>query len=232
MAATDKLTDLSSAVAEHVADGMVVTLEGFDHLIAFAAGHEIIRQGRRNLTLCRMTPYRLADQVTAGCVRRLIASFFASGCAGSPHEVRRRIERADREPLEIEEYSHYGMVCRYQAGAARLPFFGCGPTPAATCRSSTLRSAKSATPTVVPILYVVPHSARMHHRACPARRSLRQRADVGHRERPAGSRLRRAQRDRHCRGDPLPAMCARRNGPPRRCPPAPREIDTMRLYLR
>ncbi|MEU4450474.1 CoA-transferase [Nocardioides sp. NPDC023903] len=124
MAAPDKVTDLSSAVAAHVQDGMTVALEGFGHLIPFAAGHEIIRQGRRDLTFCRMTPDLLADQmIAAGCVSKLVASFFASGSAGSLHEVRRRVENADPQPLEVEEYSHYGMVCRYQAGAAGLPFF-------------------------------------------------------------------------------------------------------------
>lgn len=120
----EKVTGLAEAIAEHVEDGMTVALEGFGHLIPFAAGHEIIRQGRRDLTLCRMTPDLIADQlIAAGCVRKLIASFFASGSAGSLHEIRRRIERADPEPLEVEEYSHYGMYGRYQAAAAGLPFF-------------------------------------------------------------------------------------------------------------
>lgn len=124
MATIDKVTDLASAVGDQVEDGMVIALEGFGHLIPFAAAHELIRQRRRNLTLCRMTPDLLADQlIAAGCVRRLVASFFASGSAGSLYEIRRRIEHADPEPLAVEEYSHYGMVCRYQAGAARLPFF-------------------------------------------------------------------------------------------------------------
>lgn len=117
------VTDLASAVAEHVEDGMTVALEGFGHLIPYAAGHEIIRQGRRDLTLCRMTPDLLYDQmIAAGCARRLVASFFASGSAGSLHEIRRRVEHHDPEPLEVEEYSHYGMVCRYTAGASGLPF--------------------------------------------------------------------------------------------------------------
>ncbi|GAB2740057.1 CoA transferase subunit A [Nocardioides pakistanensis] len=119
-----KVRGLAEAIAEHVEDGMTVALEGFGHLIPFAAGHEIIRQGRRDLTLCRMTPDLIADQlIAAGTVRKLIASFFASGSAGSLYEVRRRIERHDPEPLEVEEYSHYGMFCRYQAAAAGLPFF-------------------------------------------------------------------------------------------------------------
>lgn len=119
-----KVQDLRTAIASLVKDDMVVALEGFGHLIPFAAGHEIVRQGRRGLTLCRMTPDLLADQmIAAGTTTRLVASFFASGSAGSLHEVRRRIETGHPDPLEIEEYSHYGMVCRYQAGAARLPFF-------------------------------------------------------------------------------------------------------------
>ncbi|OBS03278.1 hypothetical protein A9W98_10400 [Mycobacterium gordonae] len=156
MAATDKLTDLCPAVAEHVADGMVVTLEGVGHLIAFAAGHEIIRQGRRNLTRCRMTPYRLADQLTAGCVRRLIASFFASGCAGSLHKVRRRIARADREPLEIAEYSHCGMFCRYQAEAARLLFFGLRSRAGSDLSKLNPQIGKVGDPYGGPDVYVVP----------------------------------------------------------------------------
>jgi glutaconate CoA-transferase subunit A len=119
-----KVMDLRTAVARYVHDEMTLALEGFGHLIPFAAAHEIIRQQRKNLTLCRMTPDLLADQmIAAGAVRRLVASFFASGSAGSLHELRRRVEHARPAPLEIEEYSHYGMVCRYQAGAARLPFF-------------------------------------------------------------------------------------------------------------
>ena len=121
---TSKVTSLREAVAAYVRDGMTVALEGFGHLIPFAAGHEIIRQGRTGLTVCRMTPDIITDQLlAAGCVSRLVASFFASGSAGSLYEIRRRVEEHDPEPLEVEEYSHYGMFCRYQAGAARLPFF-------------------------------------------------------------------------------------------------------------
>ncbi|MFC9550976.1 CoA transferase subunit A [Rhodococcus sp. NPDC056960] len=119
-----KVVSMADAIGMYVEDGMTVCLEGFSHLISFAAAHEIIRQGRQNLTLCRMTPDIVSDQlVAAGCVTTLVASFFASGSAGSLHELRRRIERHDPVALEVEEYSHYGMVCRYQAGAAGLPFF-------------------------------------------------------------------------------------------------------------
>lgn len=119
-----QVVPLRQAIAEHVQDGMTVALEGFSHLIPFAAGHEIIRQGRRDLTLCRMTPDLIADQmIAAGCVTRLVASFFASGSAGGLHELRRRVEQHDPVRLEVEEYSHYGMLCRYEAGASGLPFF-------------------------------------------------------------------------------------------------------------
>lgn len=119
-----KVVSMAEAIGTYVEDGMTVCLEGFSHLISFAAAHEIIRQQRHNLTLCRMTPDIVSDQlVAAGCVTKLVASFFASGSAGSLHELRRRIEHHDPVALEVEEYSHYGMVCRYQAGAARLPFF-------------------------------------------------------------------------------------------------------------
>ncbi|SUE15593.1 3-oxoadipate CoA-transferase alpha subunit [Rhodococcus gordoniae] len=120
----DKLMTMREAIATYVEDGTTVALEGFSHLIPFAAAHEIIRQGRRDLTLCRMTPDIISDQlIAADCVSKLVASFFASGSAGSLYEIRRRIENHDPVALEVEEYSHYGMVCRYQAGAAGLPFF-------------------------------------------------------------------------------------------------------------
>lgn len=120
----DKVVSMRDAIATYVEDGMTIALEGFSHLIPFAAAHEIIRQERRNLTLCRMTPDIVADQLlAAGCVTKLVASFFASGSAGSLHELRRRVEDHDPVRLEVEEYSHYGMVCRYQAGASNLPFY-------------------------------------------------------------------------------------------------------------
>ncbi|MFE7057001.1 CoA transferase subunit A [Streptomyces californicus] len=122
-AAGGKVVSLREAVARHVRDGDTVSLEGFTHLIPTAAGHEIIRQGRRGLTVVRMTADIVVDQMlAAGCVARLVSSFVGNSSAGSLGELRRRIERADPEPLEFEEYSHYGMVCRYVAGAQRLPF--------------------------------------------------------------------------------------------------------------
>ncbi len=119
-----KVMSMGEAVAAFVRDGDTVSLEGFTHLIPTAAGHEIIRQGRRNLTVVRMTADIVVDQMlAAGCVTRLVSSFVGNSSAGSLGELRRRIEHADPEPLEFEEYSHYGMVCRYLAGSQRLPFY-------------------------------------------------------------------------------------------------------------
>jgi len=119
-----KVATMRQAIAEFVHDGDTVAIEGFTHLICFAAGHEIIRQGRRDLTLCRMTPDVVYDQmIGAGVARKLVFSWLGNPGVGSLHAIRRRIESADPEPLEIEEYSHFGMVCRYVAGASNLPFF-------------------------------------------------------------------------------------------------------------
>jgi glutaconate CoA-transferase, subunit A len=119
-----KVTTMQEAVRELVHDGDTVAIEGFTHLICFAAGHEIIRQRRRDLTLARMTPDVVYDQmIGAGVASKLIFSWMGNPGVGNLHAVRRRIERADPGPLEIEEYSHFGMVSRYMAGAANLPFF-------------------------------------------------------------------------------------------------------------
>lgn len=119
----DKVLSMTEAIHRFVSDGMTVALEGFTHLIPYSAAHEIIRQRKRDLTLCRMTPDIISDQlIAAGCVSKLVASFFASGSAGSLYEIRRRVESGAHEALEIEEYSHYGMVSRYHAGASGMPF--------------------------------------------------------------------------------------------------------------
>jgi glutaconate CoA-transferase subunit A len=118
-----KLVTMRDAVAAYVRDGDVVAIEGFTHLICFAAAHEIMRQRRRNLTLCRLTPDLIADQlIAAGCISKLVFSWAGNPGAGSLHAFRRAIERSDR-PLQIDEYSHFGMVGRFAAGAAGLPFW-------------------------------------------------------------------------------------------------------------
>jgi glutaconate CoA-transferase subunit A len=121
---SSKVATMQDAVRELLHDGDTVAIEGFTHLINFAAGHEIIRQRRRDLTLARMTPDVIYDQmIGAGVASKLIFSWMGNPGVGNLHAVRRRIEHADPEPLEIEEYSHFGMVSRYMAGAANLPFF-------------------------------------------------------------------------------------------------------------
>jgi glutaconate CoA-transferase, subunit A len=114
---------MHDAIAEFVRDGDSVVIEGFTHLICYAASHEIIRQNRRDLTLCRLTPDVLADQmIAAGCLRKLIFSWAGNPGAGSLHAFRRAVEQ-QTPVLETEEYSHFGMVARLSAGAAGLPFW-------------------------------------------------------------------------------------------------------------
>ena len=120
----DKRRSLKEAIAEYVQDDLSVAIEGFTAFICFAAGHEIIRQQRRNLTLIRMTPDVIYDQmVAAGVARKVVFSYLGNPGVGPLHCLRRAIEKGIPVPLEIEEYSHYGMVGRYLAGASHLPFF-------------------------------------------------------------------------------------------------------------
>lgn len=115
---------MHDAIATHVHDGDLLAIEGFTHLMCFAAAHEIIRQRRRDLTVCRMTPDLIYDQmVAAGCVRKLIFSYLGNPGVGSLHAVRRAVEQGIPQPLELEEYTHFGLVARFLAGAARLPFY-------------------------------------------------------------------------------------------------------------
>src|SRR5436305_40261 len=114
---------LSDAIAAHVRDGDTVAMEGFTHLIPFAAGHEVIRQRRRDLTLVRMTPDVIYDQlIGAGCVRKLVFSWGGNPGVGSLHRFRDAVENGWPAPLEIEENSHAGMAAAYAAGASNLPF--------------------------------------------------------------------------------------------------------------
>ena len=114
---------LAQGVAELIRDGDTVALEGFTHLIPFAAAHEIIRQGRRGLTLARMTPDIVYDQlIGAGCAAKLIFSWGGNPGVGSLHRLRDALANGWPEPLELEEHSHAGMANRYVAGASGLPF--------------------------------------------------------------------------------------------------------------
>src|SRR5947207_2869093 len=118
-----RVIPLSEAVAELVRDGDTVALEGFTHLIPHAAGHELIRRGRRDLTLIRMTPDLVYDQlIGAGCARTLQFSWGGNPGVGSLHRFRDAVERGWPGPLELEEHSHAGMAAAYAAGASGLPF--------------------------------------------------------------------------------------------------------------
>ncbi len=115
---------MHEAIRRFVRDGDVVVIEGFTHLICFAAAHEIIRQQRRHLTLARLTPDLIYDQlIAAGCVDKLIFSWAGNPGVGSLHGLRRAVEKGQPQPLQLEEYSHFGLMARFCAGAAKLPFW-------------------------------------------------------------------------------------------------------------
>jgi glutaconate CoA-transferase subunit A len=119
-----KLMTMSEAVARFVHDGDCIAIEGFTHLICFAAGHEIIRQRKRDLVLSRLTPDLIYDQmVAAGCARKLVFSWAGNPGVGPLYAIRRAVEHGIPNSIELEEYSHGGMVARFMAGAANLPFF-------------------------------------------------------------------------------------------------------------
>ena len=124
MSAQTKIMAMDEAIRRFVHDGDVIIIEGFTHLICFAAAHEIIRQRRRDLTVCRLTPDLIYDQlIGAGCVRRLVFSWAGNPGVGPLYALRRAVEQGIPNSIELEEYSHYGMVARLTAGAARLPFY-------------------------------------------------------------------------------------------------------------
>ena len=176
---------LAEAVAAHVHDGDTVALEGFTHLIPFAAGHEIIRQGRRDLHLVRMTPDIVYDQlIGAGCARKLVFSWGGNPGVGSLHRFRDAVESGWPAPLDLDEHSHAGMANRYVAGASGIPF--------AVLRGYVgTRPRRAETETIKPIICPFtgeqltavprPHPGR-DDRPRPARRpEPATRADVGHR---------------------------------------------------
>src|SRR6188474_606399 len=114
---------LSEAIAKHVSDGACLALEGFTHLIPFAAGHELIRQGRKELHLVRMTPDLIYDQlIGVGAARKLTFSWGGNPGVGSLHRLRDAVENGWPGPLAIDEHAHAGMAAAYAAGASGLPF--------------------------------------------------------------------------------------------------------------
>lgn len=123
-----KLCSLNEAITEYVSDGDMLYAAGFTHLIPFAAGHEIIRQGRRNLTLARATPDLIYEQMAAaGCASKIIFSYMGNPGVGSLRNLRALVEQGK---IEIEEYSHFAMITRLQAGASGLPFLPMNETGA------------------------------------------------------------------------------------------------------
>src|SRR5471032_1993000 len=118
-----RISSLAEAIKDTVRDGDTVALEGFTHLIPSAAGHEIVRQGRKHLTLIRMTPDLIYDQLIGmGCVDKLVFSWGGNPGVGSLHRLRDAVENGWPQPLVLEEHSHAAMANAYEAGAANLPF--------------------------------------------------------------------------------------------------------------
>ena len=184
-----------------VRDGDIVALEGFTHLIPNAAGHELIRQGRRDLTLVRMTPDVIYDQMIGmGCARKLVFSWGGNPGVGSLHRLRDAVEHGWPAPLELEEHSHAGMAAAYAAGAANLPFgvlrgyHGTDLAGAHARRDDRLpvhrRGARGGAGA----------PSRRRDRPRAAGRSARQRPALGDHRRPEGGRARLRALDRDRRG--------------------------------
>ncbi|MBN1305921.1 MAG: CoA transferase subunit A [Anaerolineales bacterium] len=149
-----KLISLSEAIASFVQDGDTLYAAGFTHLIPFAAGHEIIRQGKKNLTLARATPDLIYDQmVAAGCARKMVFSYIGNPGVGSLRIVRSALENGR---LEWEEYSHFGMISRLQAGATGLPFMPMKQTAATDLEKANPRIKRLTDPYGGPDLIAVP----------------------------------------------------------------------------
>ena len=139
-----KLTSLSEAIAKYVHDGDTIYAAGFTHLIPFAAGHEMIRQGKKDLTLARATPDLIYDMmVAAGCAKKVIFSYMGNPGVGSLRIVRSALEQGK---LEWDEYSHFGMITRLQAGASGLPFLPMNQTGATDLEKSNPNIKRIADP--------------------------------------------------------------------------------------
>jgi glutaconate CoA-transferase, subunit A len=165
-----KLVTMKEAVANFVHDGDIVYAAGFTHLIPFAAGHEIIRQGRKDLTLARATPDLIYEMmVAAGCARKLIFSYMGNPGVGSLRIVKAEVEAGH---LEWEEYSHYSMISRLQAGASGLPFIPMNQTAAPSLEKANPQYRRVVDPysgkevIVVPPLH--PDVAIVHVQRCDA----------------------------------------------------------------
>ena len=155
-----KLVALKDAIAAYVNDGDIVYAAGFTHLIPFAAGHEIIRQKKKDLTLARATPDLIYDQmVAAGCASKVIFSYMGNPGVGSLRIVRSAIEQGK---LEWEEYSHFGMITRLQAGASGLPFLPMNQTGATDLEAANSNIKRIPDPFGGKDVIVVPEIGRAH----------------------------------------------------------------------
>jgi glutaconate CoA-transferase subunit A len=166
-----KICSLKEAVQQNVRDEDLVYCAGFTHLIPFAAGHEIIRQQRRNLTLARATPDLIYDQmVAAGCAKKVIFSYMGNPGVGSLRIVRAAVESGQ---LEWEEYSHFGMISRLQAGATGLPFIPMKQTAATDLESNNPNIKRVKDPyggkDVIVVPPLNPDVAIIHVQRCDAR---------------------------------------------------------------
>ena len=199
---TAAFSSLADAIAAHVHDGDEVALEGFTHLIPFAAAHEIIRQERRDLTLIRMTPDIVYDQmIGAGCASKLIFSWGGNPGVGSLHRMRDAVQNSWPVPLDIEEHSHAGMATRWQAGASGLPFGTLRGYAGTSLLEYTDTIGTVTCPFTGEVVDRRPRAqSRRRHHPCPAGRPARQRHDVGDHGRAAGVRAGEPAVDRHGRG--------------------------------
>ena len=195
------MVSLAEATAELVHDGDVVALEGFTHLIPFAAGHELIRQRRRGLTLVRMTPDIIYDQlIGAGCADQLVFSWGGNPGVGSLHRFRDAVEHGWPAPLALQEHSHAGMAAAYAAGAARLPFAALRGYAGTGLPQVTATISTVTCPFTGEILAAVPAlrpDVGDHPRAAGRRRG--QRAALGHQRGAEGGGARLRAVHRHCR---------------------------------
>jgi glutaconate CoA-transferase subunit A len=163
-----KVIPLEEAVRQFVKDGDLVYAAGFTHLIPFAAGHEIIRQGRKNLTLARATPDLIYDQmVAAGCAKKVIFSYMGNPGVGSLRIVRAAVESGQ---VAMEEYSHFGMISRLQAGATGMPFIPMNQTAATDLEKNNPNIKRVKDPysgkEVIVVPALIPDVAIIHVQRC------------------------------------------------------------------
>lgn len=153
----NKIMTMKEAVETFVHDRDTIVIEGFTHLICFAAGHEIIRQKIQDLVVCRLTPDLIYDQmIAAGCVRKVVFSWAGNPGVGPLYGLRRAVEQGIPRPVEIEEYTHFGMVARFVAGASKLPFMHLNTFSASTLPEKNRKIKKIKCPYTGRVFATVP----------------------------------------------------------------------------